>query len=107
MSSGFERVWRFRVGAGLEPEFERVYGSTGAWAQLFSRARGYRGTELHRLEKHSPEYLLVDRWESRAAWEAFRRDHAAAYERLDRECEALTLTEELVREADAPLPDEA
>lgn len=107
MSSGFERVWRFRVVAGLEPEFERVYGSTGAWAQLFSRAAGYRGTELQRLEKRSPEYLLVDRWESRAAWEAFRRDHAADYERLDRECEALTLTEELVREADVAASDEA
>jgi hypothetical protein len=50
------------------------------------------------------EYLLVDRWESRRAWDAFRQEHAAVYESLDRRCEALTTCEDLVREVDLPPP---
>lgn len=98
-SAGFERVWRFRAARGSEARFEQVYGSGGAWARLFARSPGYRGTELQRTGD-AGEYLLVDRWVSREAWDAFRRDFAAAYDALDRQCEALTASEELVREGD-------
>ncbi|HEX6324842.1 MAG TPA: GNAT family N-acetyltransferase [Vicinamibacterales bacterium] len=97
----FERVWRFRAADGSDDAFEQVYGSAGPWAHLFAQSPGYRGTELQRAAKPG-EYLLVDRWASRQAWEAFRRDFAAAYDALDRECEALTASEELVREGPAP-----
>ena len=96
----FVRVWRFRAAAGREGEFEELYGPTGAWAQLFGKAAGYLGTELQRVTGGSSEYLTIDRWESRPAWEAFRRDHAAAYESLDRRSESLTASEELVGELD-------
>jgi heme-degrading monooxygenase HmoA len=99
--AGFERVWRFRVADGLESRFEQAYGSTGAWAQLFARSSGYRGTELQRAAEPG-EYLLVDRWASRQAWDTFRSDFAETYDALDRECEALTVSEELMREGPAP-----
>ena len=97
--AGFERVWRFRAAGGFEERFEQAYGRTGVWAQLFARSPGYRGTELQRAGEPG-EYLLVDRWASRQAWDTFRRDFAAAYDALDRECEALTVSEELVREGE-------
>lgn len=99
--AGFERVWRFRAADGSEDRFEQAYGSTGAWAQLFARSPGYRGTELQRAADPGV-YLLVDRWASRQDWDAFRRDFAAAYDALDREGEALTVSEELVREGPDP-----
>jgi heme-degrading monooxygenase HmoA len=101
---GFERVWRFHAQPGSEDRFEELYGHEGAWAQLFARHSGFCGTKLQRLSDASAEYIVVDQWVSRLAWDAFRREHAAAYEALDRQCEALTSLEELVREVDLPIP---
>jgi heme-degrading monooxygenase HmoA len=101
----FVRIWLFRPKAGLEHEFEALYGETGPWTQLFQLGHGYRGTALERVALDPPEYRTIDRWESRAAWEAFRREFAAPYESLDRRAERVTDMEQLVEEADAPAPD--
>ncbi|HEU0016042.1 MAG TPA: antibiotic biosynthesis monooxygenase [Longimicrobium sp.] len=84
-------VWRFRPRPGCEAEFERTYGPSGAWARLFARAEGYRGTELLRGEQG--DYLCIDRWDSRDAWEAFRSAFGREYEELDRASETLTAEE--------------
>jgi heme-degrading monooxygenase HmoA len=58
-------------------EFERVYGPDGEWAQFFRQGRGYVGTELLRDVEQPGRFLVVDRWESRDAYNAFvaeRRD---------------------------------
>ena len=82
-------VWRFTTN---DPEeFERHYGPEGTWAQLFRRSAEYVRTDL--LTDGSA-YVTLDWWTSRAAYHAFRRDHAEDYARVDRQCEALTLTEE-------------
>ena len=96
----FVRIWRFRPKAGLEAEFEALYGADGAWAQLFQLGRGYLGTELQRVSDAPPEYRTIDRWESRAAWDAFRRQCHAPYESLDRRAQLLTEVEQLVEELD-------
>ena len=57
------------------------------------QAEGYRGTELFRRLQSPPSFLTIDRWETRAAYERFRRDQAAAYAALDAECEAVTSRE--------------
>ena len=59
--------------------FERVYGPEGEWAQFFRAGRGYIGTELlHDLDE--PErYLVIDRWESVDAYNAFVDEHQAEY----------------------------
>src|SRR3982750_206959 len=85
-------VWKFRPEAGKEAEFEAAYGPRGTWAALFARgSAGYLGTELARAEDGS--YLTVDRWASRAAYEAFRARSEEEYAALDRACEALTASE--------------
>lgn len=33
------RVWEYEVVAARAAEFERLYGSTGAWARLFASSR--------------------------------------------------------------------
>ena len=91
-------LWRFRPAVGREGEFERAYGPSGEWAQLFGRDDGYLGTELllRRSDDESREYLTLDRWASRAAYEAFRARRSGEYQRLDRRLEGLTEEETLL-----------
>jgi heme-degrading monooxygenase HmoA len=52
-------------------EFERVYGPEGEWAEFFRRGAGYVGTELLRDTETPARYLVLDRWESAEAYNAF------------------------------------
>ena len=52
-------------------EFERGYGAEGEWARFFREGRGYIGTELLRDVETPGRYLVVDRWESRDAYNEF------------------------------------
>jgi heme-degrading monooxygenase HmoA len=83
-------LWRFRPVVGQEGEFERAYGPSGEWAQLFSCDDSYFGTELLRSSENSREYLTLDRWASRAAYVAFRARWSGEYRRLDDRLEEIT-----------------
>jgi heme-degrading monooxygenase HmoA len=62
-------------------EFERVYGPEGEWAQFFRQGAGYVGTELLRDAEVPGRYLVLDRWESRDAYNAFVEAHRDEYMR--------------------------
>jgi heme-degrading monooxygenase HmoA len=62
-------------------EFERVYGPEGDWAAFFQRGAGYVGTELLRDVEVRGRYLVVDRWESAEAYNAFVDAHREEYMR--------------------------
>ena len=62
-------------------EFERAYGPDGEWAQFFRSGRGYVGTELLRDLEVPGRYLVVDRWESAEAYNAFAQAHRDEYMR--------------------------
>ncbi len=62
-------------------EFERVYGPNGEWAAFFRRGRGFVGTELLRDVESAGRYLVVDRWESADAYNAFVAEHRDEYMR--------------------------
>ena len=65
-------------------EFERVYGTDGEWAAFFRQGRGYIGTELLRDAEAASRYLVIDRWESADAYNAFVAAHREEYmERVD------------------------
>ena len=75
-------------------EFERVYGPDGEWAEFFRQGRGFIGTELLRdvegwAEDRAPSarggrYLVIDRWESADAYNAFVAERREEYmERVD------------------------
>ena len=89
-------VWRFEVRDAEREAFEQAYGPEGAWARLFARADGYRGTELFRADDGS--YLTLDVWRSRGDFDAFLAGHRSAYEALDLETEALTRCEHRIGE---------
>jgi heme-degrading monooxygenase HmoA len=64
-----------------EAAFRRVYGSDGEWATFFRGGRGYVGTELLQDVEHPGRYLVIDRWESRDAYNEFVERHRAEYMR--------------------------
>ena len=65
-----------------EPEaFERTYGADGDWAQFFRQSRGYIGTELLRDVELPSRYLVIDRWESADAYNAFAAEQRDEYMR--------------------------
>jgi len=61
--------------------FERVYGPNGDWAQLFADASGYIGTELLRDVETPGRYLVIDRWDSADAYNAFASANREEYMR--------------------------
>ena len=89
----FVVVWQFEIAEDKIGAFEAAYGPEGAWAKLFRTSPDYQGTELLRDAYISGSYLTLDRWASEDAFRAFRRDNDAAYESLDRSCDALTARE--------------
>ena len=89
----FVVVWQFEIAEEKIAAFEAAYGPEGAWAKLFGASAGYEGTELLRDAYVPGNYLTIDRWSSEEAFRAFRKDHDAAYETLDRSCDDLTARE--------------
>ena len=89
-------VWSFLPQLGREAEFERRYGAAGDWVTLFQEAPGYLGTDLFQEVDGSRRYLVVDRWQSGSAYEAFRVARCSEYKTLDDSCKALTISEERV-----------
>jgi heme-degrading monooxygenase HmoA len=84
-------IWRYEVLEEARGAFEAAYGPTGAWAQLFARAEGFRGTEL--MKAADGTYLTLDVWRAREDFDAFMEAHGADYEALDRSTEAWTSAE--------------
>jgi hypothetical protein len=91
------RVWEYEVVAGRAAEFERLYGSAGAWAQLFARSAGHLGTELYRGVDQPARYLTVDRFSDTDSWQQFLREHGEDYAELDARCSQLTTSQVEIR----------
>ena len=86
-------VWQFEIAEEKVAAFEAAYGPEGAWAKLFRTSPSYLGTDLMRDAYIPGGYLTIDRWTSEEDFRAFRKDHDAEYESLDRSSDALTSRE--------------
>jgi len=62
-------------------DFEAAYAPGGEWAEFFRAGRGYAGTELLRDLEQPGRYVVIDRWESSDAYNAFVSDHRDEYMR--------------------------
>ena len=91
--AGFATIWRYEVDPERVESFERAYGSSGAWATLFTRGTGYLGTELLLEVGRKGHYLTIDRWSSREDYDRFLSEHRDAYEALDMANDDLTRRE--------------
>ncbi|MDX6487239.1 MAG: hypothetical protein QOF43_2392 [Gaiellaceae bacterium] len=61
--------------------FERAYGADGEWAQFFATGQGYIGTELLHDVEIPGRYLVIDRWDSAEAYNAFAAGNRDEYMR--------------------------
>ena len=89
----FVALWEFEVKPGCEEKFEKVYGADGAWARLFAQDASYSGTRLVKDVERGRVYFTLDFWETREAYEKFKKENAAEYERIDRECVGMMVSE--------------
>lgn len=89
-------IWEYHVKAQQLTGFEEIYSPNGAWAKLFQKSTGYLGTELVCDETNPQRYLTVDRWASKAEYEAFLSAWEQAYAEMDARCEGLTEGESLL-----------
>ena len=89
-------IWEYLVKAEYSSQFEKIYGTTGVWADLFRKQNGYLGTELLRDSQGHEKYLTIDRWESLGDYELFLSRWKKEYEALDVLCEGLTENETMI-----------
>jgi heme-degrading monooxygenase HmoA len=89
-------MWRFVVKPGKEKAFEEMYGPGGLWAALFHESRAYHGTILVRSRAEPRAYTLLDFWDHREDYDAFKEKFAEPFAALDHEGEKLTEREEQV-----------
>jgi heme-degrading monooxygenase HmoA len=89
----FQILWQFDTTEARAAPFVEAYGPNGAWVAFFRQAPGYLGTELFSCVSSPLRFLTLDRWETRAAYEAFRRERSTEYSALDAACEGLTAAE--------------
>jgi heme-degrading monooxygenase HmoA len=89
-------IWEYQVKAEHSVEFEKIYGVTGAWVDLFHKQKGYLGTELLRDPQDRKRYITIDRWDSRRAYESFLSQWKKEYDVLDKRCEEVTMQESML-----------
>ena len=91
-------VWEFRVSGERDAAFRRAYGPDGDWARLFRQGAGCLGSDLLVGEDEGEQrrYLTIDRWASRADYDAFHSTWQAEYRALDQACESLTEQETFI-----------
>ena len=90
---GYAYIWEYSVRPECVADFEKAYGPSGDWVELFKRAKGYVRTELHRDRRNVNRYVTIDYWDSMEAWEAFRAGMSSEFDAIDARCEDFTLTE--------------
>jgi quinol monooxygenase YgiN len=93
-------LWQFEVHPDHVAAFEAAYGPAGDWARLFAAHDGFIAVELVRDRSRSRQYLTIDRWRSRAEYQAMHASVSEEYRRLDRLCESFTSGEEKLGEFD-------
>ena len=93
MARAYVVAWEYQVKQGAEQKFATAYGAEGEWVALFKKATGFIRTELVRSEYDAHKFVTVDVWESRTAYDSFRKAFELEYDALDTIFQDLTLHE--------------
>jgi hypothetical protein len=74
---------RFWVADGRRAEFEAVFGASGLWPQLLSKANGYLLTDVGCEAEELRQYRVRDFWDWHRSFERFRSAKQAEFERFE------------------------
>jgi heme-degrading monooxygenase HmoA/ketosteroid isomerase-like protein len=101
-------LWEFEVRPEKVASFVAAYGPDGIWAQLFTQADGFVGTELLRStdSEDGSRFLTIDRWQTAEYFARFQTQFATQYGRLDTQCERLAFKESKLGALANPVQDE-
>ena len=90
MPGQFVYMWKYDVKDDNLDEFIKLYGSAGAWVQLFKQAEGYLKTELFQDVSDPNTFITVDYWISQTHRDHFFEQFKTEFINLDKYCEKLT-----------------
>ena len=78
-----------------QAQFEQEYGRNGAWFKFYESCSDYLGHDLMK-DTNTGDYLLVDKWMSKADYEHFVKSHLMEYDNLNKQSREYYDTEELI-----------
>ena len=90
----FIYIWKYHVKKQEVLAFEKGYGSSGEWVELFNESDGYIGTELIKSTLSNDQYFTIDYWNSIESRNAFKKNNEEIFNELDSRFDSLTLKEE-------------
>lgn len=93
LKASYMYMWEYLVAPEQVGAFERTYGPSGEWVELFRHAPGYVRTELHRDRSNPQRFITIDYWDSESAWRQFRTGFSEQFQDLDARCEEFTTRE--------------
>ena len=94
----FTYMWEYDVKNEHQDAFEHAYGPEGEWVRFFSNSNAYLSTELHRDIERPNRFITVDYWTSKAARDNFQKRYESEFHKIDKACEAFTVSEKLIGE---------
>lgn len=100
-NKAFVYIWEYIVREEYLIEFEKAYGPQGDWVQLFEKAEGYIGTDLHRDVSNSRRFITIDHWKTIEDRDNFRKKYSREFEQLDERCERFTESEKWLGDFDS------
>jgi heme-degrading monooxygenase HmoA len=77
-------VWSYEVDSSKQAKFEEEYSRNGPWFKFYEPCRDYLGHELIR-NMQSSNYLLIDKWMNKEAYEHFVKSNLLEYDALNRQ----------------------
>jgi len=92
----FVTLWEFEVKSGSEELFEEAHGPEGEWMQLFRHGCAVSGHAAAARRGSGSAYVTMDSWESREAYEEFKRRYAVEYAEIDSKGKGLTVRKRLL-----------
>lgn len=81
-------VWTYKVNPDKKSEFEEEYSRNGSWFKFYEPCTDYLGHELIKNEKSS-DYMLIDKWMSKEAYEHFVKSNLLEYDAINRKSSEL------------------
>ena len=93
-------IWEYIVKPEYTTSFAELYGSSGAWVELFRSDERYVRTVLLRDDTDPHRYVTLDYWTSKEACMSFRDGNREHFDAIDAQGDQYTSSETLVGDFD-------
>ncbi len=91
----YQLVWHYECSPDQKDQFEEAYRRNGTWFHFYEKSDDYLGQELIKKTDKN-DYLVVDNWISKEAYESFIANNKTEYDQLNLQCASLYAKEEFL-----------